>query len=68
MMVMSGRPCETELALVSAAPETVFVVVAEGDEAGAATMTVSGDPPDPAIVTVYGVAPGGNTEDLVTKR
>lgn len=46
----------------------VLDVVSKADVAGAATMTVSGAPFDPAIVIVYGVAPGDNVDDLVAKR
>jgi len=48
--------------------EPVLDVVVKADEAGAATTTVSGEPLEPAIVIVYGVAPGGNVDDLVAKR
>lgn len=47
---------------------TVLDVVAKADEAGAATITVPGEPLVSAIVIVYGVAPGGNVDDRVTKR
>jgi hypothetical protein len=38
------------------------------NEAGAATMIVPGDVPDAVRVIVYGVAPRGRVEKLVTKR
>ena len=70
----TGEEGETVLEIMlvwidtSGEDETVLDVVAEADEAGAATTTVSGEPSDPAIVIVYGVAPGGNVDDLVAKR
>jgi len=46
----------------------VLVVSTGTIEAGVATMMMPGEVPDPAIVTVYGVAPGGRVAKLVTKR
>jgi hypothetical protein len=37
-------------------------------EAGAATMMVPSEVPEPATVILYGVAPGGRIDKLVTKR
>lgn len=72
MLDVSGRLFELEVALawLDAAPveEAVLDVMAEAEGAGAATTTVSGEPLAPTIVIVYGVAPGGNKDDRVTKR
>lgn len=70
MLEVSGRLFELEVALawLDTAEEPVLDVVAEAEEAGAATTTVSGEPLAPTIVIVYGVAPGGNKDDRVTKR
>jgi hypothetical protein len=46
----------------------VLVVGIGTNEPGAATMIVPGDVPDPATVIVYGVAPRGRVDKLVTKR
>ena len=65
-----GTVLEIALVWLDTASEdkAVLDVVAEADEAGAATITVPGEPLVPAIVLVYGATPGGNAENVVTKR